>query len=98
MTSFFADEGCRAGLVAGTSWHGLFENDAFRRSFLADVAPRVRRDGISVSHPTVRFADIREARFEVLADLVADHLDTDAVMRIVEGRSEPCPSLHITPA
>ncbi len=36
----FADEGCRAGSVAGTSWHGLFENDGFRRSFLTETASR----------------------------------------------------------
>ncbi len=94
--SFFADEGCRVGPVAGTSWHGLFENDVFRRSFLATVAGQAGRDFGGA--PGVRFAEIREARFETLADLVADHLDTDTVMRIIEGRSERCPPLHITSA
>ena len=91
--AFFADEGCRAGSVFGTSWHGLFENDSFRRSFLTCAAGQVGREFEAA--PGVRFADIREARFEALADLVADHLDTDAVMRIIEGRSERCRPLHV---
>jgi adenosylcobyric acid synthase len=37
-----ADEGCRAGAVAGTVWHGLLENDAFRRRYLAEVGPHLR--------------------------------------------------------
>ena len=32
---FFADEGCQAGAVSGTIWHGLLENDQFRRGYLS---------------------------------------------------------------
>ena len=31
-------DGCRRGAVWGTSWHGVLENDEFRRAFLAEVA------------------------------------------------------------
>ena len=31
-------DGCRRGAVWGTSWHGVMENDEFRRAFLAEVA------------------------------------------------------------
>ena len=34
----FADDGCRAGPVVGTVWHGLFENDAFRHGYLTQVS------------------------------------------------------------
>ena len=30
-------EGCRVGATWGTVWHGLLENDAYRRRFLADT-------------------------------------------------------------
>ncbi len=92
--TFFADEGCRVDPVVGTSWHGLLENDEFRRSFLADVALRAGR--AFVASPDVCFADIREARFETLADLVADHLDTEALLHLVEGRVESRAPMHIT--
>ena len=39
-SNFFAEEGCQVGCVAGTLWHGLFENDAWRREFLVGVADR----------------------------------------------------------
>jgi adenosylcobyric acid synthase len=91
-----ADEGCRAGSVMGTSWHGLFENDSYRRSFLAETARRTRHKFV-VSPDTI-FADLREARFEKLADLVADHLDTDALLRIIEGHTERHAPLRIAPS
>ena len=90
----FADEGCRLGPVGGTSWHGLFENDDLRRSFLVDAALRAGRS--FVPSLRTRFADIRESRFERLADLIADHLDTDALLRIIEGHTEPRATLQLT--
>ncbi len=92
----FADEGCRADAVAGTSWHGLFENDGFRRSFLAEIAQGAGR--AFVASPDLSFAGIREARFERLADMVADHLDTDALLRIIEGHTQSHIPLHVAPA
>lgn len=78
----FAD-GCEVGAVRGTSWHGIFESDTFRRAFLADLAHRTRRRFVPA--PDTRFADVRERRFDTLADLVADHLDTDSVLRLIDG-------------
>ncbi|ADP78560.1 cobyric acid synthase [Pseudofrankia inefficax] len=74
-------DGCRAGAVWGTTWHGAFENDGFRRAFLADVAARVG----SPWQPRgeVSFAAVRERRLDVLGDLVAEHLDTDALLRLL---------------
>ncbi len=90
----FPDEGCRVGSVAGTSWHGLFENDEFRRSFLTDVASRVGREFVVA--PDRRFADVREARFERLADMVTDHLDTEALEQVIEGNTATYPPLRIS--
>jgi adenosylcobyric acid synthase len=91
---FFADEGCRDGSVTGTSWHGLLENDVFRRAFLTDVATRAARTYV-VSREC-RFADMREARFERLADMIADRLETSTLTRIIEGRFERQAPVHLS--
>jgi adenosylcobyric acid synthase len=96
---FFADEGCRSGSACGTSWHGLFENDAFRRSFLEEAGLLANRD--YAASPDCRFGEIREARFERLADMVAEHVDTDALMAVVEGGTvglaQSIPSMRAAP-
>jgi adenosylcobyric acid synthase len=79
--------GCRAGAVWGTSWHGLLENDEFRRIFLAEVAAITGRE-FAVAPDTV-FADVREARLDALGDLVAEHLDTSAICRLIESGPPP---------
>jgi len=81
-----ADEGCVAGVVAGTSWHGLLEHDEARHVLLAWAA---RLRGRPFSPGRARFADVRERRYDVLGDLVAEHLDTDALLRLLEGGVTP---------
>ncbi|MFD0687776.1 cobyric acid synthase [Actinomadura fibrosa] len=76
-------DGCREGAVWGTTWHGAFENDGFRRAFLQDVARVAGRDFVPA--PDVSFAELREATLDALGDLVEEHLDTDAVWRLIEG-------------
>ena len=83
----FADEGCAVGAVFGTTWHGIFENDEWRRTFLADVAARTGRHFVVAT--THSFARRREERFDRLADLVADHVDTAAVMALLDESSTP---------
>ncbi|GLZ13512.1 cobyric acid synthase [Actinomadura sp. NBRC 104425] len=80
-------DGCRVGAVWGTTWHGALENDGFRRAFLADVARCAGRDFTPA--PDVSFAARREAMFEAVGDLVEEHLDTDAVWRLIEGGAPP---------
>ncbi|GAA5147747.1 cobyric acid synthase [Pseudonocardia eucalypti] len=83
---FIADpgEGAAAGSVLGTHWHGLLENDGFRRALLARIAPA----GF-VPAPDTRFAEVRAAQLDLLGDLVEQHLDTDAVMRLIENGAPP---------
>lgn len=88
-----ADVGCRVGPVAGTIWHGLLENDAFRRDYLAGVARDTGRR-FTVA-PDTSFAAIREAKFERLADLVADHLDGEAIHRLLDAGSPAVPTLRL---
>jgi adenosylcobyric acid synthase len=78
----FAVDGMRVGAVAGTSWHGLLENDGFRRALLADVAARAGRTFAAARG--VSFADVRRRRLDALGELVADHLDAQAVWRLIE--------------
>jgi adenosylcobyric acid synthase len=75
-------DGCAVGSVRGTSWHGIFENDGFRRAFLRVVAAEAGR-AVPASD-AVSFADVREARLDALGDLVADHLDTQALTRLID--------------
>lgn len=88
-----ADEGCRESAVAGTVWHGLLENDSFRRTYLRDVA-RLSARRFTVATDTC-FAAIREARLDRLADLMADNLDSDAILRMLENRCRPASPLTL---
>ena len=76
-------DGWEAGSVRGTSWHGIFESDGFRRAFLRDLAARTGRS-FTVA-PDVSFAAVRERRYDVLADMIAGHLDTAALLTLIEG-------------
>ena len=83
-------DGCRAGpggAVWGTSWHGTLENDEFRRAFLAEVARLAGRDFTPA--PDTDFAGLREARLDVLGDLVTGHLDTAALTRLITDGAPP---------
>ncbi|MBB5920585.1 adenosylcobyric acid synthase [Actinoalloteichus hoggarensis] len=76
-------EGAVSWPVAGTHWHGIFENDAFRRVFLRRVADQAGRPGFRVAADTA-FGAAREQQLDLLADLVDAHLDTDALLRLIE--------------
>ncbi len=80
-------DGCRRGPVWGTSWHGALENDEFRRAFLAEVAALAGRDYTPA--PGTSFAAVREARLDLLADLVTAHLDTAALSRLIQDGPVP---------
>jgi adenosylcobyric acid synthase len=74
-------DGVRVGAVSGTVWHGALESDAFRRAYLTDVATSAGR---SWEPGTVAFEAVRQARLDLLGDVVAEHLDTSAVLRLLE--------------
>jgi adenosylcobyric acid synthase len=80
-------DGCEAGAVRGTTWHGLFDSDGFRRAFLRDLAARTGRAFVGAAD--VSFAAVREQRLDRLADLVDEHLDTAALVRLIEGGPPP---------
>jgi adenosylcobyric acid synthase len=69
--------GARADGVYATMWHGSLECDGFRQAFLAEVAARA---GLDRRPSRVVFAERREARLDLLGDLVEEHLDVDALL------------------
>jgi adenosylcobyric acid synthase len=77
-------DGWRAGSVWGTTWHGAFENDGFRRAWLTAAAAQA---GLAwtPAHGAVGFGELRERMLERLADAVEEHLDTDALLRLIDG-------------
>jgi adenosylcobyric acid synthase len=77
-----AGEGSDEGHVLGTHWHGLLENDAFRRGLLCRVARLTDRPGFRPA-PDTTFAAIRAAQLDLLGDLVEAHLDTTALADLI---------------
>lgn len=75
-------DGCEQGAVRGTTWHGIFDNDAFRTAFLRDLAARTGRSFTAAAD--VSFARVRERRYDLLADLIEHHLDTDALLGLID--------------
>ena len=75
-------EGADAGVVLGTHWHGLLENDGFRRALLRRVAEQSGRAGF-VAAPDTCFAAERDRQLDLLGDLVEQHLDTGALRRLI---------------
>ncbi|HKN51865.1 MAG TPA: cobyric acid synthase [Amycolatopsis sp.] len=76
-------DGCRAGSVWGTMWHGAFENDAFRRAWLTEAAAQA---GVawSAAPGAPGFAQLREDMLDRLADAVETCLDTSALLRLID--------------
>ncbi len=73
-------EGSVRGSVRGTHWHGLLESDAYRRTFLTDIAGA----GFVVA-PDTSVAAVREQQLDLLADLVEKYLDKDALEKLIGG-------------
>lgn len=89
-------EGSVRGSVRGTHWHGLLDNDRFRRRYLADVAESSGRTGFVVA-PDTDVAQVREAQLDLLADLVEQHLDVDALDALLRAGA-PSGQPTITPS
>ncbi|WP_197373689.1 cobyric acid synthase [Mycolicibacterium baixiangningiae] len=80
----WAGIGVRRGAVFGTHWHGLFDNDAFRRAWLTEAAAAAGRSGFVVAGD-VDVSARRDAQLDVMADLLQSHLDVDAVVNLLDA-------------
>jgi adenosylcobyric acid synthase len=69
----FADEGCRVGPVAGTTWHGLFDNNGYRRQLLGWVSEATGRRFVP---STMDWHAERDQQLDRLADAADLHLPT----------------------
>lgn len=72
-------DGWRRGSTWGTVWHGTFENDAFRRAWLSEVA-RAAGSSWTPAPGASAYAARREAMIDALADAVQEHLDLDLLL------------------
>ncbi len=86
--------GIRRGAVFGTHWHGLLDNNDFRRAWLAGAAAAAGRQGF-IAASDVDVPGRRDAQLDLMADLLADHLDTDAVLRLLDDGPPPRPTMQI---
>lgn len=92
-TWFEADGGAHGYVrdrVFGTHWHGLLDNDDFRRNWLTAAA--ADRPGFRVA-PDVSVPARRDAQLDVMADLLTAHLDLDAVLGLLEGSTPTRPTI-----
>lgn len=84
--------GAREGAVLGTMWHGSLEGDDLRRALLTEVAAAA---GVAYEPSDVSFAEQRERRLDLLADLAEEHLDLDALLSLArEGAPAAMPVLE----
>nr|WP_264059254.1 cobyric acid synthase [Mycolicibacterium frederiksbergense] len=76
--------GIRRGAVYGTHWHGLLDNDALRRAWLAEVADAAGRSGFEVTDDVSVLAR-RDAQLDLMADALSAHVDLDALLGLLDG-------------
>jgi len=69
--------GARRGNVFGTMWHGTLEGDALRTAWLREVAVAAGRE---VHTGVVNFAAQREARLDLLADMIDEHIGVEVLL------------------
>jgi adenosylcobyric acid synthase len=84
--------GVRRAAVFGTHWHGLLDNDALRRRWLTEAANAAGRHGFVVADD-VDVTARREQQLDLLADLLAAHLDIDAIMALLDDGAPPRPTV-----
>lgn len=84
--------GIRRHSVYGTHWHGLLDNDGFRRDWLIAAADAAGRAGFTVADD-VDVPARRDAQLDLLADLIAEHVDIDAVLGLLDDGPPRRPTL-----
>ncbi|MBV9639970.1 MAG: cobyric acid synthase [Mycobacteriaceae bacterium] len=84
--------GIARGAVFGTHWHGLLDNDLFRRGWLTAAAAAANRPGFVVADD-VDVAARRDARLDLMADLLTAHLDVDAICALLRGAPPARPAV-----
>jgi adenosylcobyric acid synthase len=78
----WAGVGIRRATVYGTHWHGLLDNNDFRRRWLTEVASQ--KPGFVVA-AEIDVTARRDAQLDLMADLLTAHLDVDAVLALLDN-------------
>ncbi|AQT82909.1 cobyric acid synthase CobQ [Mycolicibacterium litorale] len=76
-------QGYARGAVFGTHWHGLLDNDEFRRRWLTDAAAAAGRPGFRVADD-VSVSARRDAQLDVMAELLSAHVDIGALLALLD--------------
>ena len=84
-TSFSGDEGycLEGGRLIASNLHGLFDNTAWTYAYLQSLAEK-KGDKLKGQLPQ-NYAAVMEEQFQELAQHVLDHIDKEALDRIIEG-------------
>ncbi|NNH72883.1 cobyric acid synthase [Nocardia uniformis] len=91
-----APEGSVRGSIWGTHLHGVLENDAFRRTWLREVATHAGRSDFVVAED-VSVAGVRSAQLDLLADVMEKHLDFATLESLITtGAPADLPVLRTT--
>jgi adenosylcobyric acid synthase len=85
-------QGYVRGAVFGTHWHGLLDNDEFRRDWLTTAAAAAGRHGFRVATDT-QVPARRDAQLDVMADLLVAHVDIDALLSLLDARAPVRPTV-----
>ena len=81
-------DGIRDGAVWGTIWHGAFENDGFRRAWLAEIAAAVGSTWVPRTDAP-GFSERRERMLDDLADALEACVDLPALLAAARGATGP---------
>jgi adenosylcobyric acid synthase len=84
-------DGWSAGSVFGTTWHGAFENDGFRRAFLTHIAS-LTGSPWTAEPGAASYGSRREAMLDRLADALEEHVGLDAFLEVIDAAAETATS------
>ena len=83
--------GIRRRMVYGTHWHGVLDNNDFRRQWLTESGP----PGFLVADD-IDVPARRDAQLDLMADLLTAHLDVDAIVELLETGRPQRPAIVTT--
>ncbi len=72
-------DGWRVGQVWGTIWHGAYENDAFRRAWLSEIAATTGSSW-QPDPSAPAYGVRRETMIDTFADAIEEHVDLDLLL------------------
>ena len=81
--------GIRRGAVYGTHWHGLLDNNDFRRRWLTEVGPPAFVVAGDVDVPARR-----EAQLDLMANVLTAHVDVGAIVALLESGPPKRPTIR----